>query len=296
MSAMELAFTMIQQGLDILLAPGMISQYFIFNEKFPNYGLYFDHSVSVGYLQSNIIAAKVWSGRADMFAYFKCFSVTVWISLLITIVFISVISAIMRMVKDKGHVAIRCRVYLVIDYLWNYSITLLYGAMSEQTLLSTSRSMIALWLLSAMFISIEFMAFTLDFMVTTLPDIQINTLEDLANRKDMKIIVRNDSALAMYVTNTDTELTKSLRKKMLGYVDMEAEDIAAQISEGLIEGTAAFINRKSMILFHLAKISRSQNVTFDNINLSQESSIYEPFFILYNRDIDPWKRIELDKM
>ena len=293
---MQLRLTMIKEGIDILLAPGMVSQYFIFNKRFPEFGLYFDHSVSVGYLQSNIIAAKVWPGKADIFAYFKCFSSTVWISLIITIVSISILSAFIRLVKENVHATIRCYVNLVIDYLWNYSVTLLYGSMSAETVRRTSRAMLALWLLSSMFISIEFNAFTLDFMVTTIPDVKINTLEDLASRKDMKFIVRNDSALAMYLTKTNNELTKTLREKMVGYVDMEAEAIPALVSDGLTKGTAAFINRKSMILFHLDKISRWQNVTFDNLHLSQESSIYEPFFILFNRNIDPWKRIELDKM
>ena len=124
--AMEMANTFIEEGVDLVLAPGMVSQVFTFKKLAP-FGIEFEHSVSAGFFQSNIIAARIYPGSIEMFAYFKCFPRIFWVILLLVILLISFLSSLF--IGDLKQ---------MLNYFLNFLITLISGSMSRSVLSTTS--------------------------------------------------------------------------------------------------------------------------------------------------------------
>ena len=71
--------------------------------------------------------------------------------------------------------------------------------MQKSIIKKTSALILCVWMLSALVLSNQFTAYFLDFMVTAVPMVRIDTFEDLVKHKDMKIVVRNDDSFTAYV-------------------------------------------------------------------------------------------------
>ena len=83
-------------------------------------------------------------------------------------------------------------------------------AMQKSIFNRISTLILSVWLLSAIFLTIQFTAYFMDFMITAHPMVRIDSFEDLVKHKDTKIIAREDDSFTVSVKRYDTELKRSL--------------------------------------------------------------------------------------
>ena len=126
-------------------------------------------------------------------------------------------------------------------------------------------------------------------MVSTVPVIRIITLEELSERQDMKIVVRDDSSLVVYA-NKSKPLDAALAQQLEPYADFRVENIGPKLINGLRDGSIAYISDGLLVICSLIELSETHNESFDSVFISRgyENSGFEPYFIIMNKEILPW--------
>ena len=277
----------LEERSDIILGSGMVSQYLVYKEWMKILGFDMVLSKPVGFYEMNTIAAKVSLGLIPMFAYFKCFSLNVWILLFVSMLSLALVS---KLSTNKT------RLKSFRFYFWNYSTLLLSKSMNDSIVKSVPYLILSIWLISSLFTSIQFMAHFYDFMVTTVPVIIIKTLEDLSQRTDMRIIVRGDSSLAAFTHLQNSSLAEALGKQLDPYYDFRAENITQILTQKLPNGLTAYINERLILILDLIKHFQSQNISLDSVYISRESATFEPYFFFLNKNLSQWALHLLNQM
>ena len=160
--------------------------------------------------------------------------------------------------------------------------------MNEFIVNSVSKILLILWLISALIITTQFTAYFLDFMVTTIPEIIVWTIEDLAERPDMKIITRDDYSLYAFAETEKTVLAQKIKKQLDPYFDYNEENVTQKLISGLNTGTSAYVHERLMMSFTLIKLTLEENVTFDSIHISTKSAEFDPYFIFVKGESPEW--------
>ena len=126
--------------------------------------------------------------------------------------------------------------------------------------------------------------------------VKVKTLEDLAKRNDLKILMRHDSSLVDFAKEGDSELARKINDKLELYFDFHRENIVNNLTNGLIEGSIAYIQEYlAAVIFFPVMTKLNKLFLMENLHISTESAGYEPYFILVNPDISIWASIYLDK-
>ena len=278
------------EGLDLTLGPGWSSHIQIYKEFIAAFGINLTYSKAVAFFEMNTIAARVYKSSVPLFSYFKCFPVEIWVLLLSSVIILALVSKFSTnatKLKSFGY------------YVWNYSIVFISKSLNEYIVKSVHYSILSLWLWSALNLTILFTAYLMDFMVTTVPEVRIRTLEDLSQRKDnMKIVVRVDSILAEFAKNRDNgQLANDLGGMLDHYYDYDKENVSDKIFNKLPEGEIAYINGRLFLIFDLVKISIEKNSPdfLNSIYISKESASYEPYFLFFNENSPAWFHKALGK-
>src|SRR5690348_6447867 len=89
----------IDEGVDILLQPGPVSQYLSYKNFFSALGTSFINSKEIDYFEFNNIAAKYYTEYKPILAYFRCFSIPVWLLIMVSILFLTVSSKLTKYYK-----------------------------------------------------------------------------------------------------------------------------------------------------------------------------------------------------
>ena len=114
--------------------------------------------------------------------------------------------------------------------------------------------------------------------------IKIKTLEDIAKRNDLRILLRHSSSLVAFAENDDSELAMNIKNKLDFYFDYYRENIETKLSKGLIGGTIAYIQEYFNAVQTLPRIHKIKKLfSMVNLHISTESAGYEPYFILVNQ-------------
>ena len=157
--------------------------------------------------------------------------------------------------------------------------------------------LIGFWLLSALIISNHFSAYLLDFMIRGVSVIKIETLEDLSQRQELKIIVREDASLVEFTDNNSTELARALKKQLFKYFDKVKDGINYALARGLTNGSVAYVNPDRLkMIFTIMELMEKENLVFDGIHISRASAGFEPYFILFNSNVPQWLKLSLNSM
>ena len=215
-----------------------------------------------------------------MFAYFKCFSLFAWSTIVATILAISIVSKIISKMNTN--------LYSIGYYIWNYTIILISGTFSKSITRSTPYLILSLVLWLGLNFSILFNAFVVDFMVTTVPIIRVKSLEELSQRKELEIIVRVDSSLISFTEQGKSQLARGLASQLSTYDDFHQEHIGEKLIDDLRDGSVAYISDALLMIFTLISLSQSHDVSFKSVYISRENSELEPYFLLMNKNMPPW--------
>ena len=272
---------------DIILGPGSSSQFEKYSSVSEFAGFNLLRSEFLGAFETNSIAAIKYFASVPMFAYFKCFSIGVWLSLMSSIIIFAIISSIFGK---------RSKFKSIGGYIWNYSIVLISKSMNEFVVNSVPKLLIILWLMSALFISIQFTAYFLDFMIRTIPEIIVWTIEDLAERPDMRIVCRDDYALVAFAESEESVLANNIEEQLDTYYDYREENIPQKLIAGLNNGSFAYVHDRLLMLFTLIKLVLYENASFDRVHVSTASASYEPYFPFIKGESPPWILTMLNRM
>ncbi len=159
--------------------------------------------------------------------------------------------------------------------------------------------MTRVWLIAALVISTQFTGSLFDFIVRPLPLTKIKSLEQLSQREGMNICVRGDSwvdGLKEMAETGVSQLAVDIGNKLETYLDYYAEGVDKKLAERLLDGTIAWINDRLIMVYTLIEISRTENVSFDSVYISTESSELIPYFYFVNKAISPWACAALNYM
>ena len=264
----------------LVIQPSTGTQYSQYKMGMANFGIQLGHSKVIDFYQQNTIASMSYPGSDQMFSYFKCFTIEVWVFTLLSIILISLIQpGKVTMLKFFANI-------------WTYFSALISAPVKK----IESKILFYFWVISALFVGKYFTAFLLDFMVSSIPPVTIKTLEDLSLRSDLKIYVRGDSSLAHFAKTDDSFLAKALKTKIIPYFNYRSEGVPKKLALGLNNGSSAYIQDRLILIFTMIDIVRDENVSFDSIHISSDSATFEPFYIFLNLDMPKWAHTLLDQM
>ena len=136
-----------------------------------------------------------------------------------------------------------------------------------------------------MFIVLVFNNLLLDYMVRAIPNVVIDSWEDLYNTPDIKIVAEDLEFLSKYTNNSSSEMAKNFRKRLHVF---RRREIANQTflrinTEQYINGQAAYITSKTSMIFHLKyleALSKNHNRLVDTMHLSKYGGPEEQYFLL----------------
>ena len=120
------------------------------------------------------------------------------------------------------------------------------------------------------------------------PVLKINSLQDLADRPDMKVYAANDSTLFAFATEENDELAIAIRKMIVSF---NAEDILDrefrhQLIDNLRAGTHSFSFYRMTALFQIIRLMNDLSYDDDEylsdiLHLSIESGGFLPSALAY---------------
>lgn len=144
------------------------------------------------------------------------------------------------------------------------------------------------------------MAYLLEYEIRGIPLVKINTLEELAKRKDIDIYVRENSALEIFADHSDTELASDVKSHLKIYQWLA--DIRSELIRGLRNGSMAYVNpRLSLILYltdfsELEAIGDNEPKLTDVVHVSEETGGQEPYFLFINASAERWVLTSMNDM
>ena len=175
--------TAVSDGADIIASPTMASQFLKYKRLMQSIFQYnLGRTDILGYFQADVILAVEFPGKSPRFAYIYCFPLEVWLLIAISIVVLALVTYYSG-TNEKTSVG---------KIVFYFSIVLLSKSIEKAVLLAIPKAVLSIWFLMALILTNEFIAYFMDFMITALPMVRIDTFEDLVGRKDMKIFVRED--------------------------------------------------------------------------------------------------------
>ena len=277
------------EGMDILLVPTVSAQYLDYSRKMAALGLEFNHSDCIEYFEGDAIAARTYQGTFTMFNYFSVFQNSVWFLTFLSITTLSLISSIDYKLGLNNR--------LLKQYFFNYS-TLLLSKPIEKTLSKRTSKMVLFVLLFSNFVlSVQFSTRLMDYLIRGVPIIRIDTLEQLSQNKDMKIVIRSDDSLTAYILQKGTPLAEALSRQLMPYKDYS--DIRPQLTEGLRNGSLVTINKRLAQIFNVLDLSEGEAIQrgvqklVEVIHISEQSGVFEPYFTFVKTEwvLKPFNRM-----
>ena len=271
--------------LDVMLSPATAGQYLKYTEALSLLGIKLDYSVCLGFFEMGSFLARTWPGRLRPFEYFRCFHFGTWSLVFASIMVLSVMSTI----KLKNH-------QFSYEFAWNYFNLLFQKSFQKFILKQNQNHLLFIWVLSSLFLSINFCVYLLDNMVRAQPTIKIDSLDQLANSK-LKIIARTDSALAEFAHNSkDVELAQQLQPLLKLY---DIYDSVEERTIGLRAGTHVYVNQRLVLMFAAIGMSRLEGIglnLMEILHISKDDGGLEPYFIFVNHETDKSVLVKLNNV
>ena len=269
----------------ILLSPGMGNQYLHYKDYLSEFGVNFGITQYLDFYEMDTIATRCYPGSQELFASFKIYSFNFWLILMLLMTFMAIFST---MAKDK----INFRHFA--QNIWRYILILISVPMNRVS----PQFVLSFWLITTLFVSKYFSAYLLDFMVKSVPLVTINTLEELSQKPDIKIVTREDSSLKAFTKLDNSSLARALSTQLENhtYIHFGVERVAEKLAIGLKYGNVSFVYDRIYIMKTLVNLISQGNISLESVYISRQSANYEPNFIMVNLDMPSWAFDRLNKL
>ncbi|CAG2104431.1 unnamed protein product [Medioppia subpectinata] len=221
---------------DILLSATQSSQFMRYSNLLEPLGISFRLTNCIDYLDVNSIAANTWMGAIPLFTYVHTFPLIVWFCIYLSIIALSVVSSLQLFPRfDKIH-----------EFLWNYYIIMFSKNIQIFFTNRKLRPVLSLWLMASTLLSTLFTAILLEHMVSSVPALYIDSLEQLSERPGIQAVARSDGSLVEYIATVKTSVTKAIDDRLITFINFE--DIRQLVIDGLRNGSVAFVHNKRTLL------------------------------------------------
>ena len=178
-------------------------------------------------------------------------------------------------------------------------ILLINKEMQKSIIESISGIILSVWLFSALILSNQFTSYFMDFMVTAVPMVRIDTFEDLVKQKDMKIVVLEGDSFRAYLNQNDTELKRFL-SSMVDPYDHDIEPSLRKLAKGFKDLSYEYITHRELVIFILIEMSikyvKEPPSLFDILHLLERTSFLEPYFMSLNNKSHDWLKVNLKRL
>ena len=161
---------------------------------------------------------RVGTGEVCPFEYLDTVKYEVWIIIAVLLFILSILSS-------KGF----SNIIIFYEYLFNYFIMLFSKSMQHFLRKSKQKLFIGFWLIVSLVLSTLFTSYLLDHMIKADPLDLIDSLEELSKRKDMSVLVRNDSSMISYVELVDSDVTKAIKPRIVEYFHLFEDNFVEMV-------------------------------------------------------------------
>ena len=239
------------------------------------HGIFFRPTDCLDYIESGSIVSRFYPASPYMFHFLKVFEMRSWLM----IALINVILSFIAMV-------ISIKIGNFLEYTWN--LYLLLFSRSIQAKVKKVKHILGVWLMSSLFISILFTTHLMDYMITAVPIIKIDTFEQLSLRDDLTIFARTDSSFSSWANNHNSDVAKRIKTKIKS-INLLME-MRGEIASGLRNGSSALVyNRLNMVfllteLMQVERLKQNEERLIDLMHVSEEGGGYDPYFLLVTKD------------
>ena len=238
---------------NFILAPFVYTNFEFINEHLRNFGLddIFPTN-SIDHFEQGNIAYRIDSGSDVWFKYFHCFSSTVWLFLTLTLLCYSLIYTIYENLSGN--------LITILDTLWNFFVVVYSKGLPKpfETTNNFKRILIIYWVYLVLIINILFCTYLLDFMVKVIPDIVIDSWDDLFNKNDVKIITMSSSPIEKFALESNTELALNFRNRIETFEleELNEDEFFNSILLNIIKGTHVYVNTRLTLVIHLKLMAK----------------------------------------
>ena len=137
-------------------------------------------------------------------------------------------------------------------------------------------------------------------MVLTQPVVKIDSLEQLLQRTDMKIVARADSSLAKYA-ELNSELARTTLNRLETYTDNFDGQQMEDLSKRLRNGSIAYVNVRLTLIFTIMGLPQHEGDQNDEpliemLHISEDDGGLEPYFMFLNPESSEWIPKSMNKM
>ena len=273
------------KNYSFLLYPLTQSEVKLVEEYLPIFDIIF-MSRFIGIISEANIISKVVEGKRDLFEFISGFEYPVWISILISINVIPITFSIIdksfsKFAKD----------------LWNLSFILLSEPIQKLPKAEIKRFLTIIWLLSCTVFLSSFAGTLRGFYSKSIPNIGINSWEDLYERNDLRIATSKISYMNNYVENNinNNEMARNFKSRM-NIIELYDNKSIVYFIEQLIKGKYAISAVKHKLEEYYPLVGSKIIDDRVKLHISEYGGGISPYFIPFSKSIDMDLKINLNKM
>ena len=246
----------------------------------------FSASNVIDYQSLSHIAYNIRHGKEELFIYFKYLHYSLDILILVTLLLISIT---LLFIKNRKITKIKeSLVYLIGDTLT--LLTVLITSIDKHALFSGKRIgkvMLVLgpWFFSAYLIAIVFNNLLLESMVKAIPNQVIDSWEDLASNKHLKILVENVEFLSQYSLKSNSIMAKRFKGRVqsFGLQDLANMTMVIEMCKDMLNGRAVYVKNKLTMIYHILWYQSNcklGNQLVDSMHLSKYGGPSDQYFLI----------------
>ena len=296
MTMLDLVTGLFVEPPDIVLRPLYIPQILRIMTDLKQVNINFAYSKTIAHFELGTLLSRIQPDTLTMFIYFNCFSLAVWLLILLSILACSLSLRFGSSIPRS-----------FFEYYWHLTVIMFNKSLqlSIKRNISKNHIVIGTWLVSSLILSSLFVTYLLDYMISLSPVRKIDSLGDASIANDLTVLCSDDSTLMGYVhSEKDDPIAQRLSKKMEFFPDdlWFDRNFTVDMLTKLRSGSYALAHNKLTAIFLLYLLSeldenkKSNENIMDVIHVASDGGGYLPTFLSVNQDNTAFNLHDFDAM
>ena len=262
---------------DILVVQLNTNNFVHYMDKIRETGLNYLNSKVMDYFDTGSIAYHTLPGVQPMLTYFQCFSTDIWTLIAINGLFVSLFLTINQNNYRN-----------LLNNIWNIFILMFSKSIQKSLNFNQkfNKLVITLWLIVVLVLSIHFCNFLLDYLIQTIPDLKIDSWDDLYHRKNITILLSPASSVLSFVKESDSPMAVNFRSRIELLETEVSDEFKNSLHDKMISGNYAYVNMKWNLIDQMNTISNKSQDFLDRFHISNGNGGYLSCFIPVNSELD----------
>ena len=251
------------------------SKYYKYAEIVKNLIDSLSHTRIIDFKDESRIAYRKYPGSKLILPYFQAFYIDNFILIFVSII---VISLLLSWTMDRKH---------FINILFD-TLNMLYAHHTPYTYhlqnRLPSRILKGTWLVTSMLLSILFCSRVLDDKLRAVPELVIDSWEDLQHKPGVIIITTDDDPLFEFTTTSDSDMALDFKARIdaINVAEQFRKPFLQRLVNELSSGKSAFVNNRLSLIFFMIEISKfkkSGNEFLESMHISKSGGPTLPYFM-----------------